>query len=500
VSEISSLDCVSAVLADPATDAEEFDPRGERHGEQSKAPERLVRDCDNARHGDEGSSSPDLDRATVARPYQGDAASTIELAWIPKNTDISWTRATTKARKRMAKIVFVSYSHVNSDTYLSRFVQDLARGVLQHLESGTVDDVAFFDAERIENGEYWKKRLADELAKCKVCVAVCTPAFRASEFCGKELRVLLDRMAAWETAAGVAQNSRSPIFPIIWVRTDPDEGALPIPPVLAPLQFGKGIASPVYKMKGLSTMYQLRKYADKRKEIVLSLAESIATAIKKIDLPPRAGLPDFDYIKSAFHDINAPVRHGVALLPLLHGGAQATPLAAGPTLMSALDAACGSQIPRRVMEQTAGLGARLEASSQKHEIALVVTTVEALTDPIWTNVVQATDAALKAPAAVIVIRSDASLAAGDDVNAMITIKSAFQSAIARQIPIDGSSARSADSLARALSETILSIRQKLVADSAHTAATDPGLSAEAAANGIPIDRKPGVVGPPGPPT
>jgi len=44
----------------------------------------------------------------------------------------------------MAKIVFISHSHVNSNTYLSRFVQDLARDVLQHLESGTINDVAFF--------------------------------------------------------------------------------------------------------------------------------------------------------------------------------------------------------------------------------------------------------------------------------------------------------------------------------------------------------------------
>jgi hypothetical protein len=390
----------------------------------------------------------------------------------------------------MSKIVFISYAHTNRDEYLDRFVNNLAHEVLMHLVNTTADDVAFFDAQRIETGEYWRDKLANELVGCKACVAICSPAFAASHFCGKELRVFLDRVEAWKDQGAAGQTAQSPVFPVVWI------GAK-VPLALTEFQNAVGTFPAVYAEKGLRTMYALGKYAQRRKEVLLALAEWIADAVKHVNLPPRLGIPDFDFIPSLFHDVDTPVRHGVAMVPLLHGGVHAQPFGDGRTLGSLVEATFGAQVPWRVLEPSADLPAKLTAARDGQEVTLVVTDLPTLADPLYAALVRAVDAELSPPAVVAVLRASALGSPADEQNAELTVASGFAHAGAAGIPIDTRSIRTSRALEVYLSQTVLALRKAMITELQPVAASDPTLAAAAGAAGVPIDRQPAIVGPGG---
>ena len=390
----------------------------------------------------------------------------------------------------MSRIVFISYAHTNRDRLLERFVGDLAREVLMQLAGVTADDVAFFDAQRIETGDYWREKLAAELVGCKACVAVCSPAFAASHFCGKELRVFLERVEAWRAGRASGQRARSPVFPVLWIGSQ-------VPMALSDFQNAVGTFPAIYAEKGLRTMYALEKYRQRRTEVLLALAEWIADAVRSVNLPPRQGIPDFDFIPSLFHDQETPVRHGVAVLPLVRGGLQAQPYGDGRTVGSLVDAALGSQVPRRVLEAGADLGARLRAAREGQEVTLVVTDLETLSDPLYAPVFDAVDAELAPPAAVAVLRGAAAGSPAAEQNAQLTVRGAFARAAGAGVPIDSGSLRSAQAFEVYLAQTVLALRTERITDRPPVAARDPELALAAGAEGVPIDRRPTVVGPGG---
>jgi hypothetical protein len=393
----------------------------------------------------------------------------------------------------MSKLLFASYSHVNRDKYLDDFVKELANEVLVHLQGMTMDDVVFFDANRIETGEYWRDRLAEELTGCRACVAICTPAFVASEFCGKELRVFLSRLAIWEKAPLSQGITQRPVFPVLWVKVDKE-----LPAVLGPFQHKKGEFAEVYSEKGLRVMYRLDKYAQDRTEIVLSLAERIAAATKLVALPADVGIPHFDQIVSAFQLEEAPVRHGMAIVPLLQGGLHGEPYPGSAALSTLIRNACGA-VPWRVVQQDAELGDRLRIAREAREISLVVTDLETLGNPVYQPVIHALGATLAAPAAVIVRRAAAPESELMEQHAALTVQTAFRQAMNRGVLVDWTSSRSARALEAFMARTILNLRAALIGELEPLAAKDTQLSAEAASEGIPIDTLATVATPGGAP-
>lgn len=396
----------------------------------------------------------------------------------------------------MSKIVFISYAHLNRDEFLERFVRDLAKEVLMKFATTPPGEVAFYDAQRIETGDYWRDKLAAELLGCKACVAVCSPAFAASHFCGKELNVFLDRVNAWKVNAAAGQDARSPVFPVIWIATA-------VPPALKPFQDKAGVFPPVYAEKGLRTMFAVSKYRDRRREILMNLAAWIAEAVQKVDLPPRAGIPDFDHISSLFHDQDTPLRHGVAVLPLVQGKIQAQPFGDGRTLASLVASACGSRVPWRVIDDTGDVAAKLRSAREGEEVTLVVTDLETLGDPLWKVLVDDVDTGLSPPAGasphavVAVLRRGPVGSAADEQNADLTVRSAFTRAVAAGAAFDAQSIRSSGALEMQISQAVLGLRTQMINRLQPVAVVDPALVMAAGVAGISTDRQPSVVGPGG---
>jgi len=379
------------------------------------------------------------------------------------------------------KVFFTSYSHSNRDKYLERFVEDLAADVRPHLKAIELENVYFFDVKRLETGNYWREKLAHELTTSKTLVAICTPAFASSPFCGKELNVFLERVAYWKKlpqTKGPAVGS-GPLFPIIWVA-----GA--IPKIFSDdVQNAQGDFPEIYKTKGLLQMYKLRKYAEQRKEVVLILGELIAKAASEVDLPAVGQIPSFELIASAFEEGEQPNELGVALLPLVEAGLQGPTYPGGASLATLFQATSGAQVPTRLLEQT-DLADSVRASRAAREAVLVVTDSATLSRPVYQPIFAALNAELGFGGAVIVQRA-ATLSAVEEEQLSLSVTSALGDAIARGAIVDFTTARTAVTLETKLSKVILDMRKAFMANQAPVPAKDDRIAAEASKDGIPID-------------
>ena len=240
-------------------------------------------------------------------------------------------------------------------------------------------------------------------------------------------------------------------------------------------------------------MYRLRKYAEKRKELVTALAERIADAARIVDLPPGEAIPHFDYIPSVFDEQQSIVRNGVVIVPLVKGRMSAIPYADGSSLLSIVQTACGEAAPWREMEQDGGLGERLRQAREASEAIVVITDLSTIRDPLYGRVVSTVSSAIGDHAVVLLLREPAGSA--EDAQVDITMRSAFQAALANGALVEFSTIRSADDLKRRLADSSTRLRHELVSGTAPRKAEDPVIAADAAAQGVPIDSLTVLAGP-----
>lgn len=391
----------------------------------------------------------------------------------------------------MPKLLFTSYAHVNRDKVLERFVQRLCHEVLQRATGQLKPtEVVFFDSEGIQTGEDWIKKLSNAVSECQVCLAICSPAFIGSEFCGKEIRVFLERLQQWEALPGNAGNVGRSIIPVIWIKST-------MPDVLKRFQYDEKAFPPDYGILGLRTLCQLSKYKDKRTLVEIVLAERIVDAAKS-SLPTSGAIPHFDQIDSIFHISPVGTHYGVALVPLIKGDLSAKPYGQELTLRNLMDDACGSRVPWRMLEPDGKLGQRINEAKKNREAIVVVADLDTLGQPLYKKVVAAVDAAVADQSAILLIGSGGqSTSAAQDKNLGITLVGYFPKALPKVWYSDSNSIRSLDSLRKSLEETITKLRSRLVEEDPAREATDPKMVADAAAEGVAIERQPVLTGPGG---
>lgn len=118
----------------------------------------------------------------------------------------------------MAYLLFVSYSRLNvrlaqDSANIRRFVTDLEGDLAQYPQVVGNDGVCFFDTTNIETGTDWNEELSDAAAQSRVAIALFSPSYFNSLWCGREFQVFLDRRkAAAGRAAPIA------VVPVIWMR------------------------------------------------------------------------------------------------------------------------------------------------------------------------------------------------------------------------------------------------------------------------------------------
>jgi FxsC-like protein len=174
---------------------------------------------------------------------------------------------------------------------MTKFYEDLSGHlrVLAGVESG---EVGFFDATSLEGGDEWPPELYEKLATCGTFIALYSDRYFLSEYCGREVRVFLDRLAAYEKANG--RHARGALIPIKWaINLDGRHPAL---------QDFQDEDLRCGDTDELATMTTVRAHQESYDAFVRNLARKIYTTVHNYPIPPAETGVDFRNIRSAFHE------------------------------------------------------------------------------------------------------------------------------------------------------------------------------------------------------
>jgi FxsC-like protein len=189
---------------------------------------------------------------------------------------------------------FFSYARENRGKELDRFRAKLFEQIKLR-RYFPKDQIGFFDGKDIEAGAPWKQTLGDALRTSRVFLAICSPDYINSEYCGKEFQVFLERYHEYEQSARPEKKPRL-ILPILW--GDP-KGSLR--DVISEFQYTDDRYPAVYAQEGLFRMMQQRKHADAFRQFVSRLADRIVESADADPMPDLATLRSLDDVPSAFH-------------------------------------------------------------------------------------------------------------------------------------------------------------------------------------------------------
>ncbi|GAA1546708.1 hypothetical protein GCM10009678_31670 [Actinomadura kijaniata] len=205
---------------------------------------------------------------------------------------------------------FLSYARsryrpdaTDPDRWVVKFFNDLCQDV-SHATG--MPNPGFMDRQ-IPAGSKWPDQLADALSNCRVLVALFSPAYFSSEYCGKEWAAFLERIS--RQSAGLKRPVA--IIPAMWVAMDMSE----IPPTLHSMQNIPPGFPPAYAAEGLYGIMKLGRFREQYKETVLRLANIIKDRAAECDLAP-GQISDLDTLDSPFAASPPTVRGHVVRLTL----------------------------------------------------------------------------------------------------------------------------------------------------------------------------------------
>jgi FxsC-like protein len=196
-------------------------------------------------------------------------------------------RAETTYIPAMTSWFFFSYARDDRDKDLDKFYADLCREIT-FVKKMERDRVGFFDQRDIQLSDQWKERLREALRTCRVFVSICTPNYFASEYCGKEFQICLDRQAS-------SGNTSTAMVSVIW--GDP-KGS--VHPAIKKFQYTHASLPDVYAKEGLRQMVRLGVHRDRYRKFVASLARAIVDLGKNYPLPEPAALDPIERVRNAF--------------------------------------------------------------------------------------------------------------------------------------------------------------------------------------------------------
>lgn len=179
------------------------------------------------------------------------------------------------------------YRTEDADRWVGKFFNDLCQDV-GHATG--MQNPGFMDRQ-IPAGSEWPDLLADALSNCRIFVALFSPAYFRSDYCGKEWAAFLKRYQA--QSAGLERPSA--IIPALWTPMDIEE----LPPPLHSMQNVPPGFPPAYAHEGLYGIMKLGRYRERYKETVLRLATLIKERAAECALAASA-IPALDTLRSPF--------------------------------------------------------------------------------------------------------------------------------------------------------------------------------------------------------
>jgi FxsC-like protein len=203
---------------------------------------------------------------------------------------------------------FLSYTRANNDVFLQKFFEELSQAIRDRRGLSQKADVGFFDQRNIELGEQWDDTIVDALQTSAVVVAVASPGYFKSEYCGKEWELFRRRLAA------MAPGQPLPplIKPVVWIPFK--MAGLPAAVTDGQLTFGDPQA--IQNQRGFKHLLKnLQEHQSTFNDLIESLADQITAAADHYQVPRLDAVPQLRKVPSAF---------------ALEGGAAPPPMRTGP--------------------------------------------------------------------------------------------------------------------------------------------------------------------------
>jgi FxsC-like protein len=197
---------------------------------------------------------------------------------------------------------FLSYARADEDGYVAKFFDDLAREV-QRLSGRDGDEAGFQDYASMRVGTVWAQELFSALNTAPTFVALCSPSYFTSEFCGREWTLFAARAERYRQQHGQFPKT---LVPVIWVP------ARDVPEPVRRLQLTDPEFGGTYAREGVYHLLRLRKYRQDYLIFLRALAKRLLEVAEPNPTPPLDPGYPVASIESAFHGRQAGPASGAA--------------------------------------------------------------------------------------------------------------------------------------------------------------------------------------------
>jgi FxsC-like protein len=249
-----------------------------------------------------------------------------------------------------APLFFLSYARADDDGYIAKFYRDFVAEV-QRQSGQRREDVGFRDLSTMQAGSLWRDELNEAIGRASTFIALCSPTYYTSEYCGKEWSAYRARLDRHRIAAGIYPAT---LIPVIWV---PSARA---PEAVLEVQYTHDELGELYAREGLHFLLRLSRYRDEYNEVVIRLARRIVALAEQFDLPESSEPVDLDVVPSAFLQVPpSSAGHGVnSATPSTTGTSQETGTGSGTGTSSHTGTSSDPGTPRGTGAAPVGGGPR----------------------------------------------------------------------------------------------------------------------------------------------
>lgn len=187
---------------------------------------------------------------------------------------------------------FMSYARGDDDSFVQRFFADLSNEIRGRTGVRDQRPVGFLDQASIPPGAQWPRELTNALSTCQSFLALTSPSYYLSTYCGKEFHAFSTRLDEYERIHRIRPPA---LLTIQWFPAQNAPGAVDM---IQRLPAGLGEE---YHQHGLRPLLKLTNLRDAYQRCLFLLAEHIVRTAEAHRIPGLPKAVTLDSLPSAFH-------------------------------------------------------------------------------------------------------------------------------------------------------------------------------------------------------
>ncbi|MEV0735204.1 FxsC protein [Streptomyces sp. NPDC050549] len=177
---------------------------------------------------------------------------------------------------------FLSYARKDDrDEFVKRFYDDLVLE-LRRIGADPAAQPPFRDVERLGLGADWARVLGMAVGHCRAFVALYSPTYLSSEYCGKEWTAFRERLQEYRRETEIDVPA---LVPVLWAPMDGE-----VPDEIARFQYHEAGMGPEYSTHGLMHILRTDPTGEAYRRVVEKIAVRVRIAADRFRLPFTPGL------------------------------------------------------------------------------------------------------------------------------------------------------------------------------------------------------------------